>query len=210
MEILEKLANLGLQFDLPVEVGGQQRLKERLIGVKVPPEVAAERRRKLKEWGRKKMRQPSKKQLSLCDWTLLITNIPTSLASVEDALVLVRARWQVELLFKLWKQQGQIDEWRSKNPWRILCEVYAKLVAMIIQHWVMLAGCWSYPDRSLVKGSQTVRSYAKMLATALAGLIQLEVEVADIVRCLAAGCRMNRRKCRPNTYQLLLALDPNP
>ena len=182
----------------------------RLVGVRVSPEVAAERRRKLKEWGRKKGRQPSKRQLGWCEWTLLMTNIPTPLATIEDVLVLARARWQIELLFKLWKQQGQIDEWRSKNPWRIRCEVYAKLVAMIIQHWVLLVGFWSYPDRSLVKGAQTVRSYAIMLATALAGLIQLEVVVAQIACCLASGCRVNRRKRRPNAYQLLLEVGSIP
>ena len=210
LEIPQMLGKLGPRFDLSVEVGTQQRLKVRLIGAKVPPEVAGERRRKLKEWARKKMRQPSKQQLSLCEWTLLITNIPTPLAAVEEVLVLARARWQIELLFKLWKQQGQIDEWKSKNPWRILCEVYAKLVAVIIQHWVLLVSCWSHSDRSLVKGSQTVRSYAIMMATALAGLIKLQVVVAHIARCLASGCRMNRRKRHPNTYQLLLALDSNP
>ena len=214
LAIPEMVAKLGPQFDLPVEVGGQHRLKVCLIGAKVPPEVAAQRRRKLKEWARKKMRQPSQRQLSLCEWTLLITNIPTPLAAMlaamEEVLVLARARWQIELLFKLWKQQGQIDEWRSKNPWRILCEIYAKLVAMVIQHWVLLISCWSYPDRSLVKGSQTVRSYAIMMATALAGVVQLEVVVAHIAHCLASGCRMNRRKRHPSSYQLLLALGSNP
>ena len=102
------------------------------------------------------------------------------MASVEDALVLARARWQIELLFKLWKQQGQIDEWRSRKPWRILCEVYAKLVALIIQHWLLLVSCWGYPDRSLVKAAQTVRSYAIMLVSALAGLIQLEVVLEQL------------------------------
>jgi hypothetical protein len=210
LELPGMLPQLGPGFDLPVEIGSQRRLKVRLVGVKVSPEVAAERRRQLKEWGRKKGRQPSKKRLGLCEWTLLVTNIPPLWAGVEEVLVLARTRWQIELLFKLWKQQGEIDEWRSKNPWRILCEVYAKLVAMIIQHWVLLVSCWSYPDRSLVKGAQIVRSYAIMLATALTGLIQLEVVIAQIARCLASGCRINRRKRRPSTYQLLLALDPNP
>ena len=86
---------LGPRFDLPVEVGGQCRLKVRLVGVKVSPEVAAERRRKLKEWGRKKGRQPSKRQLGWCEWTLLMTNIPPRLAAVEEVLVLARARWQI-------------------------------------------------------------------------------------------------------------------
>ena len=68
---------------------------------------------------------------------------------VEEALVLARARWQIELLFKLWKQHGQIDEWRTTNPFRVLCELYAKLIAMVIQHWILLVSCWNYPDKSL-------------------------------------------------------------
>ena len=210
LKIPEMLGNLGPRFDLPVEVGGQCRLKVRLIGTKVPPEVAAQRRRKLREWGRKKMHQPSQQQLGWCDWTLFITNIPTPLAGIEDVLVLARARWQIELLFKLWKQYGQIDQWRSQNPWRILCEVYAKLVAVIIQHWVLLVSGWSYLDHSLMKGSQTVRNYATMMATAVAGVIQLEVVLEQIARCIASGCRINRRKGRPSTYQLLMALDSDP
>jgi Transposase DDE domain len=210
LDLPDALAKLDAPLDIPVELGAGQRLKVRLLGVKVPPEVSVQRRRRLKEKGRKKMRQPSKQQLSLCEWNLLITNAPASLVSVEEALVLARARWQIEMLFKLGKQQGQIDQWRSKKPWRILCEVYAKLVGMIIQHWMLLVSCWSNPDRSLLKGAQTVRSYAVLLATALAGLIQLEVVLAQIAGCVASGCRMNRRRGQPNTYQLLLALEPNP
>jgi hypothetical protein len=32
----------------------------------------------------------------------------------------------------------------------------------------------------------------------------LEAAILVIHRCLAAGCRLNRRKQKPNTYQLLL------
>ena len=75
-------------------------------------------------------------------------------------------RWQIELLFKLWKSHGRVDESRSTKPWRILCEVYAKLLAMLVQHWVFLVSFWAYPDRSLTKAAQTVQKHALHLASA--------------------------------------------
>jgi IS4 transposase len=94
----------------------------------------------------------------------LVTNVPTRLLSLEEALEIGRARWQIELLFKLWKSQGRIDESTSAKPDRVLCELYAKLVAMILQHWVLLVSGWEHADHSLVKMAQTVRKYAWELA----------------------------------------------
>jgi IS4 transposase len=67
-------------------------------------------------------------RLRLADWTILLTNVPPELPSVEEALVLARCRWQIELLWKLWKQHGKIDTWCSEKPYRILTEIYAKLL----------------------------------------------------------------------------------
>ena len=122
----------------------------------------------------------------------------------------VQCVWQIELLFKLWKSQGRVDESRSSKPWRVLCEVYAKLLAMVVQHWLFLVSCWAYPDRSLSKAAQTVRKHALHVASAFQEPTQLTRALTTIQRCLQAGCRMNRRKKQPNTYQLLLALRDEP
>jgi IS4 transposase len=53
----------------------------------------------------------------------LVTNVPAARLRVAEALVLARARWQIELLFKLWKQHGRIDEAHSAHPWAVLCEL---------------------------------------------------------------------------------------
>ncbi len=50
----------------------------------------------------------------------------------------MRARWQVEKLFDLWKRHGLLEETRSRKPWRVLCEVYAKLLGLLVQHWIFL------------------------------------------------------------------------
>lgn len=206
---LELLALLHDQdeLDLPVCIGVEHHLSVRLLAVRVAPGVTNERRRKLKAEARRRGQTVSQARLALADWTIYITNAPTSLLSLGEALVLARARWQIELLFKLWKSGGRIDEWRSQKPWRILCEVYAKLLAIVIQHWLVLAGVWNNAERSLVKAAETVRAYALMLASGMAGVLDLAVVITQIIACLSAGCRLNPRRKQPNTYQLLLALD---
>src|SRR6266849_11174778 len=64
--------------------------------------------------------------------TILITNVPQELLSIDEALVLARCRWQIELCWKLWKQVGKVDTWRSAKPYRILTEIYAKLLGCLI------------------------------------------------------------------------------
>jgi len=101
-EVLDLLAAQGISMvDLPVTLGAQQRLAARLLAVRVPQEVADQRRRRLRATARDRGRSPSAALLAWCDWTLLVTNVPPDLLSLREALVLIRARWQVELLFKL-------------------------------------------------------------------------------------------------------------
>jgi hypothetical protein len=190
--------------DWTVSLGVEQRLPARLLAVRVPAEVAQQRRRHLRERAAKQGRTPTAESLALADWTVLVTNAPASLLTIQEALVLLRARWQVELLFKLWKQHGQLDASRSRKPWRVLTEVFAKLLALLVQHWVVLTGCWDRPDRSLVKAAHTLRAHAVHLLSALCSLPQLRRALTIIHRCLRAGCRLNPRKRHPNTYQLLL------
>jgi hypothetical protein len=197
-------AQPAVPLDMAVALGETQHLPARLLAVRVPQEVAANRRRRLREAARKKGRQASTTRLALAAWTLLVTNVPGDRLTLREALVLARVRWQIELLFKLWKSHGRVDESRSTKPWRILCEVYAKLLAMLVQHWVFLVSCWAYPNRSLGKAAQTVQKHALHLASTFGRLRRLIATLSTVQRCVAAGCRMNRRKKHPNTYQLLL------
>jgi hypothetical protein len=59
------------------------------------------------------------------------TGTPAWCSTIKSSIA-----WQVALLFQLWKSPGRIDESWSTKPWCILCEVYAPLLAMLVQHWV--------------------------------------------------------------------------
>ena len=205
-DVAALLEKQGDQVDLPITLGVQQRLAVRLLAVRVPQEVADGRRRKLRAQAREKGQAVSARRLALAGWTIFITNASSEKLSLREGVVLARARWQIELVFKLWKSHGHIDESRSRKPWRVVCDVYAKMLAMVVQHWVTLIRLWEYADRSLVKAAQTVQNYALSLASSLWDGERMKEILGVIARCFQAGCRMNPRKKHPNTYQLLLAV----
>lgn len=77
------------------------------------------------------------------------------------------------LLWKLWKRWGAIDEWQTANPARIFCELYAKLLGMLVQHWLLLLSCWEDPHRSLVGAAHVIREQVPTLVHGLTGRLAL-------------------------------------
>src|SRR5258706_6077263 len=195
------------EVDCPIGLGAEQQLPCRLLARRGAPAVAAERRRQLRAEARRRGQAGSGERLKLADWTGFVHHVPAEWFTLAPAWVLARVRWQIELLFKLWKSHGQIDQWRSQKPWRILCEVYAKMLGQILQHWILLASCWDRPDRSLVKAAQTIRKHALHLASVFRQPAGFQQALLTVQRCLAHGCRLNKRRSDPSTFQLLAAFD---
>ena len=199
------------RFDCPLALGADKGLPARVLGQRVPTTVAAVRRRKLKAEAKRKGQTLSARRLALADWSLFVTNVPPEQLTLAEAYVLARLRWQIELLFKLWKSHGRLDESVSTHPWRILCEFYAKLLAMIVQHWLFLTCCWAFPDRSLVKAAKTVRQHALGLVLALYDSSALDRALLTLQRTLRQGCRINKSRKTLRTYQLfMLFAEPMP
>jgi hypothetical protein len=207
-DVPARLAAAGPTLDVPVQLGIAARVPARLLAARVPPEVAERRRRQWWAAARREGRQPPRMALALAAWNVYITNVPPTLLTVDEALVLAKVRWQIELLFKLWKQDGLVDEWRSTQPARILCEVYAKLIGVVVQHWLTLLGGWHRPEYSRVQAAQTLRPYARWLAHAFGNTATLHAALQAVRQALLAGCRLNPRRAKPNTYQLLLHPPP--
>jgi Transposase DDE domain len=193
----------GRVVDEPVTLGINDRLPCRFVAIRVPPEVARRRRRQLWERARKKQYTPSADKLYLCDWNFYVTNVPEELLSIPEVLALARMRWQIELIFKLWKSHGGLGWTHSKKPWRILCEVFAKLLAQLIQHWILIRACWHCPQRSLRKAAKAVRAFAAPLAAQLKPLHALVEIIETITRTLIHVARVNKRHRYPSAHQLL-------
>lgn len=167
-------------------------------------DVQVGRRKTAKGKKGRKRTETSRQHQRLKGALVLLTNVSTSQLSALQARTLLRMRWQIELIWKLWKQYGKLDCWRSEKGMRILCEVYAKLMAMIMQHWFTIAGCWSDPHRSLVKACLLMQKIAPCLILTMNGPLTQQELFHMICRSMK-GCTMNPRKKHPNTSQRLFA-----
>ena len=77
---------------------------------------------------------------------------------------------------------------------------------MVVRHWVALLSIWEHVDRSLVKVCQTIRSFAREMAEAVGRRAAIGRIIGRLRTICATGCRMNKRKKHPNTFQRLLNL----
>lgn len=196
----------GPRVDRAIRLGAEARLPCRLLAARVPAEVARRRQERLRQEAQAQGRNVSPEVLALAHWTVFVTNAPAALLSLDEALEVGRARWQIELLFKLWKRDGRIDESGSRKPDRVLCELYAKLVAMVVQHWVLLVSGWEHADRSLVRMAQAVRRYGWELAKAVGRAGAVRRIVGELRTIFRSCCRVDRRRKHPATCHRLLSL----
>jgi hypothetical protein len=199
---------MGDRVDTNVWVGAGRQLRCRLLAIRAPVEVVEKRRKQAREQAVSHGNAVSEDKLELCGWTVFLTNVPGWMLSLQEVWVLYRVRWQIELLFKLWKSDGKIDESRSTKPYRVLCEVYAKLLGMVVQHWLLLrCGGAGLGKKSVRKAARAVRQQIGHVAAVLFNQVALVAALAVMARMVAAAGDIHRRRRRPATYQTLF--DPD-
>ena len=216
--------------DVWVRAGKREQVPVRLIALRLPKEVIQRRKKRAK---REVERRPRSKGVQRCgrrakrgpghhlrkrarkrhkvsaskerqfEWLLVLTNVESHVLSARQVVALMRLRWQIELFWKLWKQEGKIDTWRSSKPQRILTELYAKLLGLLMEHWVTLEGCWADPRRSLFKARQVIQWTVSWLVLAIRGEVAWEVVLSVMCSSMGSNCWTDRRQHPPSTFQQL-------
>lgn len=119
-----------------------------------------------------------------------------------------RLRWQVELLFKLWKSGAQLDRLAGRRSGRVLSEIYAKLIGLVFIQHLSVPVRVTLRELSLTKALRLTRRRALDLARALAAPGQLEPLLREIYRDWAQFGSKDRRRKRLSTYAQLARAAP--
>jgi hypothetical protein len=185
----------------------QQPLHIRLIYTRLPDQVVAERRRKARANAHRRGEACSARHLALLAWSLFITNVPSAWLATEQIVQVYRVRWQIELIFKLWKSYAKLDvigNWRVE---RVLCQFYAHLLGLILFHWsVASVRCLPRTDVSLPKAFNLLQ---RSVPTSIAVMVRHGRGAKALLRHLHEAFRRfalkTSRRTTLSTYQLLQA-----
>lgn len=187
-----------------VFMGKQKRIKARLVAQKLSEQETQKRRRDIRHRAKRKYTTPSQIRLQLAGWNIYITNIGADQLTAEQICVLARIRWQIELMYNCFKSIGKVDTSRSDKPYRILCELYAKLIVAIIRHWVMLVSGWRCLKHSMLKTAELISTYARTLSIGFRKSIMSLRQVFDEIKhAFQNGCYIERRASRDTTLEYL-------
>ena len=195
---------VGGVVDVAVQLGQRDRLECRLIAVRVPEEMANRRRQKARDKARKRGSELSPEYSELLGWSLFVTNASNELLTWKEIVVLYRARWQIELLFKLWKSHNQLACQRSgATALESLAVLWAKLIGVMLQHWLLLTTVWPDERRSLFKAARALRDWIVTLLLALDNRQQLENTLTQLQTHLKCVAKIQSRRKNPSHFQLL-------
>ncbi|MFC2171895.1 IS4 family transposase [Acidobacteriota bacterium] len=206
----------GNACEMQVSIGEQDGgLSCRLIALRVSEPVANDRRRRLKKGAKKKSRTVSKLHLSLCDWTLLITNVSEQWLPLEMVRALYTLRWQIELLFKQLKSILRVHQSATAKEHRLRCELYGKLIAAVIVHRIHAAAnnsLWNTKRREismekLYKRLQE-RAFA-ILRLLLRSVVKAVAYLFKELKRILRSCLKERQPSRMTTLEMIEAqVDP--
>jgi hypothetical protein len=139
IEITNHMRKHGIKcLEKEVYLGCREKFKTRLILYLLPEEEYGKRIRKAEKNNKKKGRKPlSKEYKARAALNLFITNTSARQIPPQKAWDFYRLRWQIELIFKIWKSICVIERVKKVNKHRLECYIYSKLV-LIVLGWQIL------------------------------------------------------------------------
>lgn len=205
LEQLEQLPQSVLMGEQKVYLGQKAKVPVRLIYYRLSPDLVAERHRKAKENAKKRGKSLSQRNLDWLNWAFFISNAPADLLQLELIALVYSIRWQIELLFKLWKQEMDWDFMSNWRLERVLAQFWGRSLALMLFHrltekyqedcdWEL---SWTKSLRLLKKSS------AKLIAIVGANFRGILRFLAAIDRDFRRFGRKLKRRKDPSSYSLL-------
>jgi hypothetical protein len=122
------------RLDKEVYIGRVEKFPVRLIIELMPDEVFNTRMQKVNKFNKKKGYQTSQDYTNRARLNLFICNIPSEIIDGEVIAKIYKIRWQIELIFKIWKSIFGLDNITPMKYERLMCTLNARLL-LVLLNW---------------------------------------------------------------------------
>lgn len=149
-------------IDSELVVGSKESMALRVVALRNSAKKAGQLRRKLRKDCRRQRRgQPTKERLQFCDWTTLITNIPTSQMSAQNIIDAYRTRWQIEIFFRDAKSQLRLNASSTTKRERFEVQLLAVLFVAALLFFIQGRFNVHRPDGPELSLEKLIKRYAQ-------------------------------------------------
>jgi len=192
--------------EISVYLGVRDRLPVRLVFSRLPDSQVAKKRRQARRNAKKKKRTCSASHVRWLAWQICITNVPRVRLSAEHVLLIYHLRWQIELVFKLWKSQARLTAMRFTHPQHVACLLYAHLLSLLLFQWLIAPYRFSpSSELSPITAFKLFQTVVPKLTRRIArGWHAIPACLAHFFNDMQRLAQKNSRHKSPSTYQALL------
>ena len=196
-----------------VYYGNIEKLKTRLILHLLPEDKLEKRLRDAKKRAKKKGKgNLSKNYLARAALNLFITNAPEEQIPMENVWPIYRLRWQIELMFKIWKSICDIEKIKKVNKERLECHVYSKLIFIMLgwkMIWMVAKNIYRISGKALsfFKAFKTlykrkIGKFQNALQSSQEDMIKFILDFYDLS---TTNHLLEKRKQEPTSLEIILA-----
>jgi hypothetical protein len=196
------------QIEKQVYIGAEAKLPFRFIISLVPEEVFAKRMQKINKYNKRMGYQTSDDYADRAKFNLIITNVVSEIP-IEVIIALYHMRWQIELVFKIWKSTFGIHKIGQMKYYRWLSILYAKLILIVIYwhkifplrtHFYKMSGKLLSVDKCF----KTLKDFTGKLRKAIhVGRETLESVTHEIQQIISEKHWLEKKKNKLNYEQII-------
>lgn len=202
LSYLEKQVYLSLSY----------KLKVRLMIYLLPDEVVNERLRKARRNNNKKGRgQISKEYQARAHFNLFITNGAPDVIPIDKVYQFYRLRWQIELMFKIWKSLCHIDKVKKVKRYRFECYLYSRLIFIVFAWqiiWITATALFAIDKKPLsyFKTYKTLirNKLDELREIFLSGAVNMNSFLIDLYQISRAKHILEKKKNTFTSLQIML------
>ncbi len=192
-----------------VFIGRLEKRKERLVLYKLTNEQLKERKLKVEKTAKKKGIKKSENTMKLLGVTIYITNTDGSVIPNNKIYEIYSLRWQVEIIFKIWKSIFAISNVKPVKIERFKCQLYGKLILLILSSVIMFKIRNELLDKehieaSEIKSAEIIKQYIEKLYLSF---IKTPSKVCNLLisisKCIKKNGRKSHRKGEKTFFDIL-------